>query len=145
MVARINAALNASVCGRPNRRSIPYNSITLNNPANADAKRTAPVLAPNRRIAPASSHRLRGGFSRKGSRNRRGTTQSLSRCIAMAIPDTRASVEPCSSWLPRAKKNNRAASKSSRGAGRVMESGYRGVRPIGRPVMGSQGVYERDS
>jgi 4-amino-4-deoxy-L-arabinose transferase-like glycosyltransferase len=50
--------------------------------------------------------------------------------LGLAIPATRASVEPCSSWLPRAKKNNRPASRSSREAGRVMECGYQGRRTV---------------
>ncbi|MNY49959.1 hypothetical protein D3C86_1854300 [compost metagenome] len=95
MVASRIPAVQAISLGLPKRRSMAYSSITLNSPAKADANRTAQGVPPNARIAPASSHRLRGGFSRKGCPSRRGVTQSLSRCICMAIPATRASVEPC--------------------------------------------------
>jgi hypothetical protein len=95
MVASKIPAVQAMTLGRSNRRSIAYSNITLNNPANADASRTAHGVPPNARIAPASSHKLKGGFSRNGSPNKCGVTQSLSRCISMAIPATRASVEPC--------------------------------------------------
>ena len=67
----------------------------FDNPANADARRTAQLVPPNRRMAPASSHRLRGGFSRKGALSKLGVTQSSLRCICMAMPATRDSVEPC--------------------------------------------------
>ena len=95
MVASRIPAVHATLFGRSKRRNMPYSNITLNSPATAEANRTAHGETPNTRIAPASSHKLSGGFSRNASPNRRGVTQSLSRCISMAMPATRASVEPC--------------------------------------------------